>query len=234
MKAIAHPHARLDLHRPGTGLVTASTWSVGTPERQRAAVDAIAHAWRTRDWPDVGLLSYGVFVGDDGDTLMHYTQWVGEEDYQDYFKRLRDDRNDEIDAAVPGVERVELRRYAPPRPVVLSAEAAASVPGCVVVVETDFDGPDPERRRLWTDRVEAALAGDRRVASGGIAAHFHLSTDGTRVLNYAEWESARAHEEWVARDGDPAGPWDELAGFPGLAGSRFRRYTPALALSAGA
>ncbi|MEU8530364.1 MULTISPECIES: antibiotic biosynthesis monooxygenase [Streptomyces] len=234
MKAVAHPHARPDLHRPGTGLVMASTWSVGTPERQRAAVDAIGRAWRTRDWPDVGLLSYSVFVGDDGDTLMHYSQWTGEAEYQDYFRRLRDDRNDEIDAAVPGIVRVELRRYEPPRTVVLSEESADSVPGAVVVVETHFDTQDPGPRRDWIDRATAALAGDRRKARGGIAAHFHLSTDSPRVLNHTEWERAQDHAEWVAQEGEPAASWEELSAFPGLTGSRILRYAPALSLSAGA
>jgi hypothetical protein len=53
-----------------------STWRVGTPERQRSAVDAIARTWQSRPWPDVGLLSYSVLTGEDGDTLLHYSQWV--------------------------------------------------------------------------------------------------------------------------------------------------------------
>lgn len=28
---------------------------------------------------------------------------------------------------------------------------------------------------------------------GSIAAHFHISTDGTRLFNYAEWTDAQAH-----------------------------------------
>ncbi len=52
------------------------------------------------------------------------------------------------------------------------------------------DRPDPARQRDWTDAVFEALGNDIRTSEGGIAGHVHVSTDGTRVLNDAEWESA--------------------------------------------
>ncbi|MFD3664106.1 antibiotic biosynthesis monooxygenase [Streptomyces sp. NPDC058659] len=174
MNAVAHPDARPDLYRPGVGTVLASTWRVGTPERQRAAVEAIRTAWESREWPELGLLSYSVFIGTDGDTLLHYSQWTAEQAYEDFVRTYRDDRNAEIDAAVPGIERVELHRYALPH---------------------------------------------RSAAAAGTGALVHRSTDGTRVLDFAEWEGERAHVEWRAEDA-PLG--------------RVRRYAPALNLSAGA
>ncbi|MDT9687717.1 antibiotic biosynthesis monooxygenase [Streptomyces sp. P9(2023)] len=237
MNAVTRPDARPDLYRPGVGLVFASTWRVGTPERQRAAVDAIAKAWESRDWPDLGLLSYSVYIGTDGDTLLHYSQWTGEEAYQEFFRTLRDERNAEIDAAVPGIVRVGIHRYAPPfRSAVLSEQSAASVPGAVALVDVEFDGPDSGRQRAWVDAVSAAIDDDAtgtRPARGGIAAHFHLSTDGTRVLEYAEWESEQAHVEWLAEDAPLSDAWERVRHFPGLVGSRVRRYTPALSLHAG-
>lgn len=113
MNAVAHLDALPDLDRPGVGAVLASTWSVGTPERQRAAVEAIRRTWESRDWPDLGLLSYSVFIGTDGDTLLHYSQWTDEQAYDDFVRTYRGDRNAEIDAAVPGIERVALHRYTP-------------------------------------------------------------------------------------------------------------------------
>ncbi|MFD3534268.1 antibiotic biosynthesis monooxygenase [Streptomyces sp. NPDC058664] len=236
MNAVARPDARPDFHRPGVGAVLASTWRVGTPERQRAAVEAIRKAWESREWPDLGLLSYTVYAGTDGDTLLHYSQWTAEQAYEDFVRTYRDDRNAEIDAAVPGIERVVLHRYAPPyRSAVLDGPSAGALPGVLAVVEVDFDGPDAERQRVWVDAVFTALDDDagKRPAHGGIGAHFHLSTDGTRVLNVAEWESERAHAEWLAEDAPTGESWARVRRYPGLVGSRVRRYTPALSLSAG-
>ncbi|MFD0072616.1 antibiotic biosynthesis monooxygenase [Streptomyces sp. NPDC127166] len=236
MNAVARPDARPDLHRPGIGAVLISTWRVGTPERQRAAVEAVRKAWESRAWPDLGLLSYSVAVGTDGDTLLHYSQWTDEQAYEDFVRTHRDDRNAEIDAAVPGIERVELRRYAPiHRSAVRGGTGTGELPGVVVVVEADFDGPVAGRREAWVDSVFAALDEDAATgrATGGFGAHFHLSTDGVRVLNYAEWESERAHEEWLADDAGQSEAWKRVHDHPELVGGRVMRYTPALSLSAG-
>ncbi|MFJ5830469.1 antibiotic biosynthesis monooxygenase [Streptomyces sp. NPDC093089] len=234
MNAVARPDARPDFQRPGVGAVLVSTWRVGTPERQRAAVEAIRTAWESRAWPDLGLLSYSVAVGTDGDTLLHYSQWTEQQAYDDFVRTYRDDRNTEIDAAVPGIERVELHRYAP---VHRSAggTGAGEPGGIVVVAEADFEGAGEGRREDWVDSVFGALEEDAAAgpAHGGISARFHLSTDGGRVLNYAEWESEQAHEEWLADGARRSGAWKRVHAYPGLAGSRVRRYTPALSLSAG-
>ncbi|MEU2433062.1 antibiotic biosynthesis monooxygenase [Streptomyces sp. NPDC007861] len=227
---------RPDLTRPGVGAVKVSTWHVGTPERQQAAAEAIARAWRRRDWPQAGLLSYTVLTSDDGTALLHYSQWTGEDAYQEFVRTFRSERNDEIDAAVPGIERLGLRtyeRYRGGEP----ASDAIRTPGCVVIVEVDFDGADPVRQRDWVDTVFAALEGDPHPHPGGIAAYFHVSTDGTRVLNHAEWESAEAHQAALEAPGDGVGShteqWERVQHYPGLAGSRVTRYTPALSMSAG-
>ncbi|WP_241518792.1 antibiotic biosynthesis monooxygenase [Streptomyces sp. CB03238] len=217
-------------------VIKVSTWRVGTPERQRAAVDAIAKTWAGREWPDVGPLSYSVYTGEDGDTLLHYSRWPSEEAYQEFFRSHRDDRNGEIDAAVPGIERVGLRSYELYRSGRLNP-GDPRVPGCVVIVDVEFDGPDADRQRAWVDAVFEALETDPSPHPGGISAHFHVSLDGTRVLNYAEWESAEAHIEALAAPGDGVGAatpqWRKVRTYPGVVGSGVRRYTPALSLGAG-
>lgn len=223
-----------EITRPGVGVVMASTWRVGTPERQRAAVEAITGAWRSREWPDAGLLSYSVLTGNDGDTLLHYSQWSRVEAYQEFVRTFRDERNAEIDAAVPGIERVGPRSYELYRG---EAGDGSVVPGCVVIVDVEFDGPDSGRQKSWVDAVFAALGSDPATPDGGLSAHFHVSTDGTRVLNYAEWASEQAHVAALGAPGDGVGSvtdeWKRVQSYPGLKGSTVRRYTPAISLSAG-
>ncbi|MFC8129357.1 hypothetical protein [Streptomyces sp. NPDC057302] len=149
------------------GLVFLSTWSAGTEDRQRATAEAIAEAWESRPWPHEGLLSYTVYAGADGSTLAHRSHWRDEEAYQDFFAHGRDARNADIDEAVPGIERLGLHKTRL-RDGVARAAGDARVAGAVVIAEGD--GP-PE------------------TAPGLISVHFHLTTDGERVIRYEEWES---------------------------------------------
>lgn len=147
---------RPDPARTDARLAKASTWNVGTQRRQREAVDAIRKAWESREWPHSGLLSYSVYAGEDGATLLHYSQWTGEQAYQDFVGESRDIRNDEIDAAVPGIERLGLRTYELYRSG-LRAAGDTRETGCLVIVDVEFDGPDPARQRAWVDTVFEAL-----------------------------------------------------------------------------
>ncbi|MFI6683392.1 antibiotic biosynthesis monooxygenase [Streptomyces sp. NPDC050485] len=224
-----------DPARSASGVVKISTWRVGTPELQQAAVEAIARAWGARDWPAAGLLSYSVHTGTDGSSLLHYSQWTDERVYQDFLLRgSRDERVAEIDAAVPGIVREGLTSYELHRSG-MRTEGERRVPGCVVVVDVEFEGPDPERQRAWVDTVFEALDSDPTPPQGGIAAHFHTSVDGTRVLNYALWESERAHIDALAAPGagigSPTPQWNRVRTYEGLKTSRLARYVPALSLT---
>ncbi|GAA1312016.1 hypothetical protein GCM10009634_79610 [Saccharothrix xinjiangensis] len=95
--------------------------------------------------------------------------------------------------------------------------------GCVVLVEVRFDRPGVAER--WVDLVFEALAGNS--APGGVSARFHVSLDGTRVLNYAEWETARAHRDALAAGDGSVGTgeaWRRVRSFPGFGASDVRRY----------
>ncbi|MEV0635619.1 hypothetical protein AB0I77_11730 [Streptomyces sp. NPDC050619] len=215
-----------DLTRPEAGAPFFSTWRVGTPERQRQAVEAIGRTWERRPWPAGGLLGYHVYTGHDGETLLHHSQWTREQAYEAFVKVHRQERNDEIDTAVPGIERVRLDRYRRYR----SRERAAGdsrVPGLIVAVRIDFEEEASGRRRDWVDLIlgaEVPAENER----GLISAHFHISGDGTHVLNYAEWESEQSYEEAI---GMAAGPeWERLRAYPGLKGFTVARYGHALGL----
>jgi len=211
----AHP----DLTRPEVGAPFFSTWRVGTPERQKETVEAIAATWESRPWPTEGLLGYYVYTGHDGTTLLHHSQWADEQAHEAFTKVHRQERVDEIDTAVPGIERVALGRYRHYRSLA-RPEGEPRVPGCIVIVDVEFDGPDPDRQRAWVDAVFEALESEPNQHPGGISAHFHLSTDGTRVLNYAEWESAQAHIDALAAPGEGIGSatelWKRVQTWPGL------------------
>lgn len=229
---------RTDLHpvldRPDVGAPFFSTWQVGTPLRQRRTVEAIADTWLRRPWPTDGLSGYFVYAAEDGSGLLHYSQWVDEQAYEAFVRTRRQERNDAIDTAVPGIQRVELGRYRHYRSLTRDGDRAARVPGCVVIVDIEFDGPDPARQRAWVDAVEEALAAEPNPHPGGISAHFHLGTDGTRVLNYAEWETAQHHIDALAAPGDgvgsPSALWQRVQTWPGLKGSTVKRYEYALGL----
>ena len=102
----------------------------------------------------------------------------------------------------------------------------APVPGCIVIVEVGTDGDDTARR--WVDAVFDALAAETTLHPGGISGHFHISLDGTRVLNYAEWVDEASHVQAI---GD-AGSIGRGAGvarvqtMPGVVNLGFRRYRP--------
>ncbi|MET7495985.1 antibiotic biosynthesis monooxygenase [Streptomyces sp900116325] len=227
--------SRPDVARGDAGLVKASTWEVGTPARQRQAVEAIREVWGGRDWPHPGLLSYTVHTGDDGKTLFHYSQWSGEGAYQEFLASGRDARSADIDASVPGIRRLGLHTYDLYRSTA-PRDGDAPEPGCVVIVDVEFDAPDKARQRDWVDTVFEAIGTDPAPAPGGISGHFHVSVDGTRVLNYAEWTSAQAHIDALAAPGDGVGSrtpqWQRVQSYPGVSGGGVHRYSPALGLRA--
>ncbi|MFF3645938.1 antibiotic biosynthesis monooxygenase [Streptomyces sp. NPDC002564] len=205
------------------GLTFISTWSTGSPARQRATLDAIAEAWRSRPWPHAGLLSYAVHAGADGSTVLHHSQWRDEGSYQEFFAGAangRDARNDDIDAAVPGIARLGLNKTRLYRSWTDGRERAGREPGAVVIVRADVEGPGPDRGRAWADAVIDALDDDGPQDGAPLSAHFHLSTDGTRVLLYAQWESGQAHADALAAPGDgivpPTPPWRRVRDFPGV------------------
>ena len=208
------------LNRPGVGVALASTWQVGDPTRQQAAVEAIASIWATRPWPLPDLISYSVLTSTNGDSLLHYSQWRTVEAARN---RLAGDelssRRAEIDAAVPGIQRFGAHPYRPYRDAYRPGDAR--LPGCYVAVRIEFDGPDAQRQRRWVDGVFSAASTEQR-PDGLIGALFHLSLDGRRVLNLAEWTTERAHRDMI--DKPPGSIRDAAQGFPGVTSIAFERY----------
>lgn len=170
-----------------------------------------------KPWPE-GLISFSTFAGTDGETTLTYTQWSEGTAGRAFLR------------ALTGAEPVEYRLYRS------QTREDPPVPGCVVVVSVEFDGPDHQRQRQWVDTVLGALATETELHPGGISGHFHVSTDGTRVLNYAEWTDEQAHRDALARSGQgtvgSSAEWQKVLAFPGVRDSGFRRYRLLRSLSA--
>lgn len=223
-----------DVTRGDAGVVLVSEWSAGTAQRQRAVADALVTALDRPPWPE-GLLSVNLFGSSDGSTVLNYAQWRSEEAYEAFVHRQRQSLVGRIDRGVTGIERTPAVRYRPYRS---GVRTGASPPGCAVIVSVEFDGPDERRHRRWVDTVFEALEAETDLHHGGISGHFHISTDGRRVLNNAQWTSEEAHREAIERSGQGAvgsGPKRrEVQEFPGVLSSGFKRYRLLRSLSAAA
>jgi hypothetical protein len=103
-----------------------------------------------------------------------------------------------------------------------------------VTVRIDFEEGAAERRREWVDLVLDALAQPLESDCGLISAHFHLSQDGTHVLNYAEWESPESYEAAVAGPGEGAQAagalWERVRTHPAVKSVTGSRYSYVLGL----
>ncbi|RZS43606.1 antibiotic biosynthesis monooxygenase [Herbihabitans rhizosphaerae] len=221
-----------DPRRDGVGVILSSEWSLGTPERQLAAAEATVRVWRDAPWPD-GLISYTLLLGTDGDRLMHYSQYRDEAAYEAFAAEGRGPKVAEIDAAVPGIERLGLGRFRLYRSG--RSDDDARVPGCIVAVHVDTD--DARTAEAWVDSVFDALDTDPNPHGGGIGAYFHISTDGTRVLNYAEWVDEQSHIDALAGPGNGVGSartpqWNRVQNTPGVRHVAVRRFTPYRTLTA--
>lgn len=192
-----------DPARPDAGLVLSSEWAVGRPELLVPAAEAVIAAWQQSPWPE-GLLAYALYLDADGDLIRDYAQWTGEQAYEKA-GLLRD--------------RTGYHLYRGSR------SPAGELPGAMVAVRVDTD--DDALARTWVDAVFQALEGTAGLPSGGLGAFFHISTDGRRVLNYAEWVSAEAHREALAATGRgiAQGPlWDKVQNMPGVRPQSVTRY----------
>ena len=213
-----------DVARLDAGIVAVSEFHVGGFDQQQALLEASGAAWDSLPWPET-LLSIAWLASFDGQDALAYVQWRDDSEFEAYGRTHRPFLAAHFKAALPELTPappVFYRRYRS------GTRPDAPEPGCIVAVSVEFDGPDEARQRAWVDAVFDALASEPDPPAGGLGAHFHLSLDGTRVLNYAEWIDEASHIAALERSGIGAigsGPkWRAVQTFPGLKASRVTRY----------
>ncbi|MFD8546404.1 antibiotic biosynthesis monooxygenase [Streptomyces sp. NPDC059649] len=210
------------VRRAGAGLVLISEWDAGSPEGQRAALDGMARAWEEAPLP-AGFLSRVLFAGTDGRSVLNYGQWTSDAAYEEFVRGQDTGSRERIaggPAAVGDVGDTGPTRYRLYRS--LLPQGGPQAPGCLVRVAFRTAGHDAARE-LVDGLLD--LIGGIQPGEGGIASHFHISEDGTRVVNYSEWTTAEAHEREIAGSLRRGGP--VMAFIEGLAGVEplgFRRY----------
>jgi hypothetical protein len=171
-----------DVRRADSTHVHVAQWYV--PDRE-SGVDALQEAvtqWRTTPWP-TGILAFGGYLSTEHDTVLTYAQSADAAAHRAFTAGLK---------GLAGAETVEYTLY---RAIVL--DTGPVVPASFVVATFDVDGPGPQAGIVASiaDALERAPAAQH---PGLISANFHRSTDGSRVLNYAEWTSDEAHAAFLA------------------------------------
>jgi hypothetical protein len=223
LRSAVRTDSRPRIDDPDAALAAVTEFDVAGPGAQQALFDASAAAWATLPWPET-LIAITWLASTDGRRALAYAQWRSESGFEAFGRTHRPVLSAHFAAAVPDAVATPVAFYRRYRSAVAPD---APPPGCIVVVQATFDGPDAARQAAWVDAVFDALAAEPP-PPGGLAAHFHLSTDGTRVLNWAEWLDEASHRDALARSGQAtigAGPkWREVQAWPGLANGRVTRY----------
>ncbi|REK89781.1 antibiotic biosynthesis monooxygenase [Streptomyces inhibens] len=211
-----------EIRRPDAGAVLISEWDAGSPEGQRAVLDGVARAWERTPLP-AGLLSRVLFAGTDGRSVLHYAQWTSDAAHREFVRTEDTGLRERIAAAPAGVGDVgnsgptRFRLYRSMLP-----QGEPRTPGCVVRVA--FRTTGHEAARELVDGLLDML-GERQGGQGGIASHFHLSEDGTQVVNYSEWTDPESHEREVGAKLQRGGQvMAFIESLPGVEPLGFRRY----------
>ncbi|MEU3692469.1 hypothetical protein [Streptomyces narbonensis] len=199
-----------DITRSDSRAVYMSYWFVEGADQGRAVLDEIMDAWDGTPRPD-GILSFACYLSTGNDVVLTYAQCTDDSVYRPFTRGLN------LPAGPASTDAIEYRLH---RDVLIDPTGQA--PGAMVAASFDVDGS--ERQRSIVDaivsNVESASADEQE---GLIAAHFHLSVDGSRVLNFAEWTDDEAHIEFLG--GELSRRSLEIANeMPGVRPLGFRRY----------
>lgn len=214
----SHRASLPDITHHDVDIVLVSQWTVDTPERQQAVAEATITAWERAPWPD-GCISLACFVNIEGDIVLTYSQWTSDEACREFVRTNRPALINSIEETIPDIELTDPIEYRLYRSGVSDSERGD--PECIVVVS--FDTDDSEQQRQFVDSM-FDISPD--LPPDCLSAHFHFSTDGTRILNYAEWTDEAAHREMIEKDtsADDNEVHQLIDNMPGVRPMGFKRY----------
>ncbi|RDI52681.1 antibiotic biosynthesis monooxygenase [Nocardia mexicana] len=206
--------------RTDAGAVLINVWRGATPERMRRFTDDMVDGVWPAELTD-GELSFSLYESEDGRSLMAYKQWTSKDAYDAYLAVRGFGGAHAFREANPDVEFHHdwfrlLRSGVRP--------GETRTPGCMVLV--DIEPETAESGKRWVDQVFDAFGSDG-AGSQNISAHFHRNLDGTALVNYAEWESAAAHEQALAEGNlstRTTEQWERVRQFGGVTFRGFTRY----------
>lgn len=215
-----------DIDREDAGLALVSPLYVGSPAVQRQVAGALLDEWGAAPRPE-GLLSQSCYLSTDGENVWTYEQWTDPATY-------RKAGPQEAPRPLRGLGEggADLERCAPV-PYLRYRSAVyepASVPAAFVAPAFDTDGRGPQRAI-----IDALLDGPLAEASPGlVAAHFHYSLDGGRVLNFAEFTDGAAHDLFLdsARAQVTTRITNDMPGVRGIGGRRYVLYGSVVTVNA--
>ncbi|MFF0623565.1 antibiotic biosynthesis monooxygenase [Streptomyces sp. NPDC004296] len=199
-----------DVRRPDAGTVLISPWVVPAARFQRTAADAVLAAWEEQERP-AAMLALTTFLSTDGGHVLNYAQWTHDAAHRAWARTHRPAAIAPVDEAIPGIRRPGLIRYRRYRSHV-AGERAIRTPAFLVT--PTFATTGPQAQRALADTVLRRLA--EEPVPGLLGAHFHLSQDGGRVLNYGEWADASAWRAFAAGAAS-AGIRAAIGALPGVA-----------------
>ena len=163
------------------------------PEQQQELIDTIKEFSETvKTQP--GFVSANLHKSIDGVKVVNYAQWSSMDAYESFVN------NQEVQS-----QAGKLREFTPPDSHVyeiVTSESKVGTPeikGEYIVHVAEFDMPAENQPRiveLAKEHVKTAMK-----QPGLISATFHRSLDGTRVINYGQWENQEAIEELKKQPG---------------------------------
>lgn len=197
---------------PQAAVTVISPWHTRDSEYQRQTAETLVGAWKAAPWPP-GLLSASGFTSLDGEALLLYLQWTDEGTRREFFASRPGLADDDIAAlGLPDSPRYVVYRSL--------GDHGDRNPTSMITATFDVDGP--ERQRHIADTLIAA-ADDLPPNPAALSSHFHLSVDGTRVVNVTFWNDDATHDD-LADDG----AFDEIYRLstttPGVRATRGRHY----------
>ncbi|MER6046898.1 antibiotic biosynthesis monooxygenase [Streptomyces sp. NPDC001793] len=179
-----------DVRRPDAATVLVSPWLVPAARFQQPAADAVLDAWEHQPRPDA-MLALATLLSTDGSHVLNYAQWTDDDAHREWVRTRRPAAIDPIDEAIPGIRRPGPTRYRHYRSHVPQDPAA---PRPAFVTTPVFATTGPDAQRALADTVVDLL--DRARVPGLLGAHFHVTPDGGRVLNFGEWTDASAWQSF--------------------------------------